>query len=151
MEPYHAMLETLGLDLYTTPAPSSGPLLAFIMNVIEIFGTPDTKPFSEWSLENQILALQRIVETFKHAYAKRTLMGDPKYLTNNTQFLDLMANFTNEGYAGFIREKIFDNQTFNDPDYYGAELFVPDDHGTAQVSVIAPNGDAVSVTSTINL
>lgn len=41
--------------------------------------------------------------------------------------------------------------TWQDPTHYGAEVEVPDDHGTAHISVLAPNGDAVSVTSTINI
>lgn len=41
--------------------------------------------------------------------------------------------------------------TWQDAEHYGAEVIAPDDHGTAQISVLAPNGDAVSVTSTINL
>jgi gamma-glutamyltranspeptidase/glutathione hydrolase/leukotriene-C4 hydrolase len=44
-----------------------------------------------------------------------------------------------------------DYMTWQDAEHYGAEVIVPDDHGTAQISVLAPNGDAVSVTSTVNL
>ena len=47
--------------------------------------------------------------------------------------------------------KIDDSFTVNDPEYYGAEFANKEDHGTAHLSVLAPNGDAVSVTSTINL
>ena len=48
----------------------------------------------------------------------------------------------------FVR--INDNKTFNDPDFYGGEFDVPDDSGTSNTCVMAPNGDAVAVTSTIN-
>lgn len=44
-----------------------------------------------------------------------------------------------------------DYVTWQDANHYGAKVMVPDDHGTAQISVLAPNGDAVSVTSTINI
>ena len=47
--------------------------------------------------------------------------------------------------------KIDDTFTVNDPEYYGADFATREDHGTAHLSVLAPNGDAVSVTSTINL
>ena len=46
--------------------------------------------------------------------------------------------------------RINDSYTVNDATFYRGNFFAPDDHGTAQTSVIAPNGDAVSVTSTIN-
>ena len=47
-------------------------------------------------------------------------------------------------------QRINDSYTVNDATFYRGNFFAPDDHGTAQTSVIAPNGDAVSVTSTIN-
>ena len=44
-----------------------------------------------------------------------------------------------------------DDETDQDPSHYGADYYVPDDHGTAQISVLGPEGDAVTATSTINL
>ena len=49
-----------------------------------------------------------------------------------------------------IQKKIKINETSNDPTYYGAITVPPDDSGTSHVSVLAPDGSAVSVTSTIN-
>lgn len=49
-----------------------------------------------------------------------------------------------------IRKKIKVNETSNDPTYYGAITVPPDDSGTSHISVLAPDGSAVSVTSTIN-
>ena len=46
---------------------------------------------------------------------------------------------------------ISDTRTVSDPSEYGAVYYSPDDHGTAHISVLAANGDAVSATSTINL
>ena len=48
-------------------------------------------------------------------------------------------------------QQINDDYTVNEPTFYNGNSFVPDDHGTGHTSVIAPNGDAVSVTSTINV
>lgn len=53
------------------------------------------------------------------------------------------------GWSAF--QKIDDLKTFNDIKFYGGEFYTPKDHGTAHAAVLAPNGDAVSVTSTINL
>lgn len=61
----------------------------------------------------------------------------------------MLRNLTSKEYAQSIRKRIVDNTTF-DLDYYGAVLYQPDDYGTAHVAVVAPNGDAVSVTSSIN-
>lgn len=42
------------------------------------------------------------------------------------------------------------NHTSNNPKDYGSD-YVTEDHGTANIVVIAPNGDAIAATSTINL
>lgn len=49
------------------------------------------------------------------------------------------------------REKIHDGWTSQDPSYYGAHYIAVSDHGTANIVTLAPNGDAVAATSTINL
>lgn len=45
---------------------------------------------------------------------------------------------------------IHDDWTSNNISYYGGEFDMVPERGTAHLSVIAPNGDAVAVTSTIN-
>lgn len=44
---------------------------------------------------------------------------------------------------------INDSTTYNQS-YYGPSLLMNMDHGTSHTSILAPNGDAVSFTSTIN-
>jgi gamma-glutamyltranspeptidase len=47
---------------------------------------------------------------------------------------------------------IHDNKTWQDPIHYGVQNSGNiEDHGTAQISVIDQIGNAVSVTSTINI
>ncbi len=67
-------------------------------------------------------------------------------------FSQLVLNMTSDDYTDHIRSLISDDQTFNQS-YYGAQWAVDEatSMGTAHVSVIAPDGSAVSVTSTINL
>ena len=48
------------------------------------------------------------------------------------------------------KQKINDSSTVNDPSFYGGTFLSPTDAGTSHTSVLAPNGDAVSVTSTVN-
>lgn len=93
------------------------------------------------------LTWQRVVESFKHAYGIRTRLGDPSYVP---EIEALIRNLTDKGYADYIRDKIKDDHTYTTYDYYGADFSPSEDHGTAHVSVLAPNGDAVAVTSTIN-
>ena len=51
-----------------------------------------------------------------------------------------------------IRNLIDDLKTFANIEHYGGSLDFKqlNDHGTAQISVLAPNGDAVAITSSIN-
>lgn len=61
----------------------------------------------------------------------------------------LVDTLNSVDYADKTRSEIKDDRTSNDPRHYG--IFMgPEDSGTSHVSVLAPDGSAVSVTSTIN-
>ena len=62
-----------------------------------------------------------------------------------------MTNLTSIDYINSIRSLINDELTNNTYEYYGAEFYQPEDHGTSHMSILAPNGDAIAVTSTVNL
>lgn len=132
-KPVSVKLRKSNLTVYSTPLPSSGRVLALILNVMDGYETDESITF-----------YHRLIETYKFAYAKRTRLGDveldPKFLNE----------FTNKTYAEHLRKAIWDNQTFNDPEHYGSVLENGKDDGTAHISVLARNGDAVAVTSTIN-
>lgn len=126
-----------GYTVHTVPPPGSGPLVTFILNILDQW-VPAAEVAVTW---------QRIVEAFKFAYGRRTELGDPQFV----DISDLIKNLTAKGYAADIRKIIEDRHTYNDSEHYGAVTASPENHGTAHISVLAPNGDAVSVTSTINL
>ena len=56
---------------------------------------------------------------------------------------------SNRNIINEYREKINEN-SIHPMNYYGSTKFVSD-NGTAHTSLIAPNGDAVAITSSINL
>lgn len=64
--------------------------------------------------------------------------------------MQLLYNLTSAEYGENVRLRI-SNKTVLDPKHYGAIFYNNDDHGTAHISVLAENGDAVSVTSSINI
>ncbi|XP_062537203.1 glutathione hydrolase 1 proenzyme-like [Armigeres subalbatus] len=124
--------------VYSAALPGGGTILVHMLNVLNGYVDLHLKDPVTW---------QRVVETFKHAYGARTHLGDPEFVPS---IEELVHNLTDAAYADYIRDKIEDDRTFYDYDYYGADFAPSDDHGTAHISVLAPNGDAVSVTSTIN-
>ncbi|KAF5306948.1 hypothetical protein FQA39_LY00178 [Lamprigera yunnana] len=127
------------LTLYSIPLPGSGPILTFILNMM--------KNFLHSNNINDYINWQRITEAFKFGYGKRSELGDAPFVEG---IENLIKNLTSASYALEVRSKITDNVTFQDPRHYGANFSLPNDQGTAHVSILAPNGDAVSVTGTIN-
>ena len=66
--------------LYTPPPPSSGAILANILNILSGYNfTSD----SINGTDNKILTYHRIIEAFKYAFAARTKLGDLDYLDLN--------------------------------------------------------------------
>ena len=61
-----------------------------------------------------------------------------------------IRNITSKKCADSIRSRIEDNKTHNDTSFYEAGYSYKPDHGTMHLSVLAPDGSAVSVTSSIN-
>ncbi|KAH8409123.1 hypothetical protein KR009_008334, partial [Drosophila setifemur] len=129
-----------GYTLYSTPLPSSGPVLAFILNLMDGLHTDSEEVY--W---------QRVVESFKHAYGQRTNLGDFHADAENGASINAtLEQMLQPEFLESIRKLIHDNSTSQDFLYYGANFTVEEDHGTAHMNVLHPNGDAVSITSTIN-
>lgn len=120
-------------SVHSVSLPASGMVLALILNIMSGFEPSHSVDY-----------FHQLIESFKYGYAKRTLFGD---LAFNQSFVE---QFSDMKYAHKIRDKININKTYNDPKHYGAEYEMEEDHGTAQISVLAANGDAISITSTIN-
>lgn len=120
------------------PLPGSGTIAIYMLNLLDTFDNLQPDDPETWHY---------VAESFKHGYGARTKTADPDYVPQLNEFA---ANLTSKAYAEGVRERIFADRTFHDFAHYGAEFVQPDDHGTAHVSVLAPNGDAVALTATVN-
>ena len=63
--------------------------------------------------------------------------------------MQLVDRMTNTEFIDSIRKRITDDTT-HDLEYYGPNVKPQQTSGTSQISVIAENGDAVSVSSSVN-
>lgn len=134
-EPTQVQLKD-GYTVYSTPLPGGGAVLSLILNLMNNLITNDENIF--W---------HRLMESFKHAYGRRAQLGD---IDIEPEVAELFGNMTDPAFADSIRSTIYDNGVINDMRHYGAQYAAAEDHGTAAMSVLHPNGDAISITSTIN-
>lgn len=133
-----------GEVLYTFPMPATGHVINFIFNVLNGYN------FQDHSLDfhkQEKLIYHRIIEAFKFGFAARTKLGDEE----SAEVLKTLGELASREHADDIRAMIRDDKTFNDFAYYGANASVVADHGTGHISILASNGDAVALTTTINL
>ena len=121
--------------LFTFPLSGTGSVLTFILNIL-----------NKYELKHDALSYHRIVEAFKFGYGSRTRLGDEP----SEEIKELVRNLTDRTYADLIRSQIDDQRTYNEPSHYGALFESVEDHGTANLCILAPNGDAVAATTTIN-
>ncbi|KAL5013653.1 hypothetical protein ScPMuIL_007923 [Solemya velum] len=123
--------------IVTTPAPSSGPVLLLLMNILE--GYKLTKSSS--------LTYHRMLEAFKFGYASQSeWLADPSFVSSVFNYTQKMIS---KDEATAIRNQTSDNST-KESDFYTKAFYSPTDKGTSHISVIDPTELMVSVTTTVN-
>lgn len=125
--------------VYTSKAPTSGPVLLHMLNLIERF---------DLAREGRTgLNVHRTVEAQKFGFAARTRIGDPAFALNNSI---LVAEMPTKEFADLIAVNLTDDRTHS-VEYYNPEFDIVTDHGTSHTSAIDNQGMAVSLTTTVNL
>jgi gamma-glutamyltranspeptidase/glutathione hydrolase/leukotriene-C4 hydrolase len=137
-------LKNKDLTLISSPPPGSGVITNSIVGVMDLYN-PD--PLDK----HRPLYWHRLVEATKFAFAKRTDMGDWTVPEIREHVKDIVANLSSPDWSNKIRDKINDFQTSQDPEFYGAKTVFEEDHGTCHHCFLSPEGDAVSVTASVNL
>ncbi|XP_067377420.1 gamma-glutamyltransferase 5a isoform X2 [Channa argus] len=125
-------------QMYIPPPPAGGVILSLILNIMKGYD------WNSASLtgEQKTLAYHRYVEAFKFANVLKKHIRDPVFGSEEAR------KFTDDSFANHIRSLISSNKA-HDPQYYNITPYL-DNMGTTHVSVLAEDGSAVSVTSTIN-
>lgn len=135
------------LKLHTVPLPGSGIVLSVIMRIMKEFGyhKPEVKP--QKTFEGASLYYHRLAEAFKFAYAQRAGLED---LPDDPERMNTLINtLSSDEFVKTVVSKI-DDKAHQDNRYGGNEYF-KEDAGTAHVSVMDAEGNAVAITSSINL
>lgn len=123
------------------PPPSSFAVSAAIINIMAEYYR------NESIIDlNDPLIYHRLIEAEKFAYSLRTRLGDVRFVKDSSE---LAVNMTQPEFAKNIIKKIMERA--QPVEYYSGDktAHVPD-HGTSHVSALDHEGNAVSVTSTIN-
>lgn len=121
-------------------------LVPAVINIMKQYSLNSSSFDSVRNLNDSILTHHRIVEAFKHVFAVRSELGDPDYIENVEKIVNYLLS---TAFAKQIKSQIDDVKTYNS-EKYSAKFLTPNNDGTSHISIIAENGDAISVTSSIN-
>uniref|UniRef100_A0A914W3U8 Gamma-glutamyltranspeptidase 1 n=1 Tax=Plectus sambesii TaxID=2011161 RepID=A0A914W3U8_9BILA len=122
------------------PPPSGSAIAQAILSILDGF------KLNQSTFEDNVDLYHRLIEASKFAYADRSVLGDMAFITDA---LPVARNITSQEYAAAIRKMITDRA--HPEEYYGGDFGVQEDHGTTHITVMDRFGNAVAVTSTINL
>ena len=135
----------LGRRVWTTQAPTSGPILLSVLRILGQFSDFVSRPMHE-----DVLTAHRFIEASKFGAGQRTQLGDPAFLSRKA-LRNIHKIESSEEESTRLFRKIDDEATHAELDYYEPLFDLRDDHGTMSLSVADTNGMAVALTSTVNL
>ncbi len=127
-----------GLQIISAPPPSSGGVvICEILNILEGY------PLKDWGFRSA-KAVHVQIEAMQHAYADRnTYLGDPDFVSNPT------AHLIDKDYAAQVRSAISPDKATLSSDLKPGTL-AHEGNNTTHYSIVDQQGNAVSVTYTLN-
>ncbi|KAI9463549.1 gamma-glutamyltranspeptidase [Lactarius psammicola] len=128
-----------GRKVYTSHAPTSGPVLLHMLNLMEKYDLPAEGRTN--------VNVHRLVEATKCKAPLRTHICDPAF---NNDPEKIASKIPLKSYGTLISKNMTDDRT-HPASYYQPIFDVPEDHGTSHTSIVDSNGMAVAITSTVNL
>ncbi|KAH7953220.1 hypothetical protein HPB49_006190 [Dermacentor silvarum] len=121
--------------------PSGGVLTVFALSIMDKFRS------SAGLLPDDVLSAHRVVEALKFAYGTRPKLGD---LRKVPTLSSLINSITSPDRATEIAQKKITSKPHPNVRDYGLDSVSAEDHGSGQLVIVAPDGDAIAMTSTIN-
>uniref|UniRef100_A0A4W6F305 Gamma-glutamyltransferase 5a n=1 Tax=Lates calcarifer TaxID=8187 RepID=A0A4W6F305_LATCA len=132
-------------QMYIPPPPAGGIILSLILNILKGYGLKS----ESLTGQQKILAYHRYAEAFKFVSGLKKHIRDPNFMfLNALYFSQMVRKFIEDSFADHIRSLISSDKA-RDPQHYNISSYL-ESMGTSHVSVLAEDGSAVSVTSTIN-
>ncbi|XP_072839191.2 glutathione hydrolase 5 proenzyme isoform X1 [Pogona vitticeps] len=131
-----------GYTLYSAPRPAAGPILSFILKVLEGFNFTSE---SLSTLQRMGQAYHYIAETLKFANGQKAKLDDPNVSKIKE---DVLNELISDSFARRARQRI--NERSHPAAHYDLSHGATASFGTSHVAVVAEDGSAVSATSTIN-
>ena len=126
------------LRVLSMPPPGGGLTLIEALQILDELGPRPT---------DETIAVHREIEAMNHAFADRPSIADPAFVDVPEQRLASRA------LARELAARVHDDRVLP-VDQYGARAAPPSaarDHGTSNLCVVDGRGDAVALTTTINL
>ncbi|EIW63497.1 gamma-glutamyltranspeptidase [Trametes versicolor FP-101664 SS1] len=128
-----------GRTVYTPHAPTSGPVLIHMLNLME--------HYDDLAEEGRtVVNVHRAIEAMKFGFAARTRIGDPLFHDEVHRIHEIPT----KQYADDVFPNITDDTTHS-PEYYKPIYDIVEDHGTSHSSFVDKDGMAVALTTTVNL
>lgn len=162
-----------GKRIHTTDAPTCGPVLLGIFNILSSFNLHNSGSAGLAEAQNATrtgLTMHRLTEAIKFAFGARTEISDPDERFMNETRRHRVDEFSKQKWARDVLTELTDvsgplnvwctlsfprsfihyqsQNTTHTADYYHPVFDVPSDSGTTHLSVIDRWGGAVSLTST---
>lgn len=139
-------LKYLMSDELTLLVPDTAAVLVpSVLNILRGYQLGGSSLDDVENINETIKAHHRIIESFKHAFASRSKLGDPEFV----DVKKVVDKILSTEWAEYVRSQIDDSQV-QDFRKYSSKFVSPEDHGTSALSIIAENGDSISATSSIN-
>uniref|UniRef100_A0A3Q3CSL6 Gamma-glutamyltransferase 5a n=1 Tax=Haplochromis burtoni TaxID=8153 RepID=A0A3Q3CSL6_HAPBU len=130
--------------LYFPPPPSGGAILSLILNIMKGYKM-NSEPKTT---DEKILFYHRYIEALKFANGLKKYIRDPNFSSDKVS-ISKSYRFAPALFFADSKRSLISSDKTHDPQYYGDTSHM-DSIGTTHVSVLAEDGSAVSVTSSIN-